>query len=70
MKVIVESVVKLDEDQIKPLTDLLVKKLGDGVSIKFVVNRDVLGGLRVTVGSRRIDVSLRGKLDQVKKQLE
>lgn len=70
MKVIVESAVKLDEKQLKDLSALLKKKLGGQLSLSNVVSPEILGGLRVTVGSRRIDVSLMGKLNQVRKQLE
>lgn len=70
MKVIVESAVKLDEKQLKELGSILKKKLSGEISVSNQVNPEVLGGLRLTIGSKRIDVSLKAKLDQVRKQLE
>ncbi len=70
MKVIVESAIKLDEKQIKEVSALLKKKVEGEVTITNVVNPEILGGLRVTIGSRQIDTSLKGKLSQVRKQLE
>lgn len=70
MKVIVESAAILDDKQVKELNALLKKKLGGEFTLDQRVNTEVLGGLRLTLGSRRIDVSLKGKLDQIKKQLE
>ncbi len=70
MQVLVESAIKLDGEQIKAVTNLLTKKVGKGVVLTNVVNPDVLGGLRLSIGSKRIDVSLVAKLDQIKKQLE
>jgi F-type H+-transporting ATPase subunit delta len=70
MKALVESAVKLDDKQLKELSALLKKKIGSEVTLTNQVKPEILGGLRVTLGSRRIDVSLLGKLAQVKKQLE
>lgn len=70
MKALVESAVKLDDKQLKELGALLKKKIGSEVTLTNQVKPEILGGLRVTLGSRRIDVSLLGKLAQVKKQLE
>ncbi len=70
MQVLVESAVKLDGEQMRAVTNLLTKKVGKGVVLTNVVNPDVLGGLRLSIGSKRIDVSLTAKLDQIKKQLE
>jgi F-type H+-transporting ATPase subunit delta len=68
MNVLVESAIELTADQKKELQDILKKKLGT-VTLKEKVNPSILGGLRVTAGSKRVDLSLKGKLDQVKKML-
>jgi F-type H+-transporting ATPase subunit delta len=70
MKILVESAVKLDESQLKDITSLLKKKVEGEFTIENQVNESIIGGLRVTLGSKRIDVSLKAKLDQIKKQLE
>ena len=70
MNVLVESAVKLDAKEMTALEMLLKKKVSGKFVIQNIVNEEILGGLRVTIGSKRIDASLKGKLDQVKKQLE
>ncbi len=67
--VTVESAIALDATQTKSLETLLAKKLEGKLDISYVVNKEILGGLRVTVDSRRYDVSLSGKLEQISKQI-
>lgn len=69
MNVLVESTVKLSATELSAVQALLTKKIEGKFDIKNTVNEEILGGLRVTIGSKRIDVSLKGKLDQVKKLL-
>ncbi len=70
MVILVESAVKLGAGELSALETLLKKKIDGKFTIEAHVNEDILGGLRVTIGSKRIDTSLKGKLEQVKKQLE
>ncbi len=70
MKIIVESAVPLDKQQLTLIEAILEKKVKETFTVEAIVNEEILGGLRITIGSTRIDASLKGKLDQVKKQLE
>lgn len=63
---IVTSVIKLTATQKKELQDILSKKYGVE-SIQEVINPDILGGLKVTIGSKQIDLSVRNKLDSLRK---
>ncbi len=70
MNILVESAVELSDEQRKNLESVFKKSLGKEVELQTVVDPEVLGGLRVTVnGSQRIDLSLLGKLEYVKKVL-
>lgn len=65
----VESAIKLSKEQTAGITDMLTKKFGKDVSIEWTVDESLIGGLRVTVNSTQIDLSIKGKLEQVRKQL-
>lgn len=69
MKVIVETAVALSAEQKTEIASLLKKK-GIAATLEEKINPDILGGLRLNLGSKRIDLSLAGRLDQVKKQLQ
>ena len=64
MIITIESAIKLDKEQQMEAEKLLSKKFADP-TFTYKVNKDLLGGLRVTMGSKRIDLSLAGKLAQV-----
>jgi F-type H+-transporting ATPase subunit delta len=53
-------------DQLR--TDLQ-KKYGDDLEFNFVVNPELIGGLRVKVGSHVWDGSVRGRLDALRHEL-
>ena len=59
------SAVELSAKQLKDLTDSLNKALGQKVSIDLTVDKSLIGGLIVRVGSRMIDSSIRSKLQRL-----
>lgn len=63
--VVVESAISLTAEQKKALSSLLKAKVG---SEKFTekVNPTLLGGLRVSIGTTQYDMSLAGKLSQLR----
>lgn len=64
-KIIVESVIPLSAEQTTELKTLLKKKFGaDGFESKL--SPELLGGLRITVGSTQYDASVLGKLAQLR----
>lgn len=67
MKIIIESVIKLDKDQQTEIEKLLKVH---GSEFEYRVNPSILGGLRVTLGGKRIDASLLGKIDSVAQALQ
>jgi F-type H+-transporting ATPase subunit delta len=61
----VTSAVKLTADQAKKLNSSLNKTLGQKVSLSLVVDKTLIGGLIVRVGSRMVDSSIRTKLQRL-----
>jgi F-type H+-transporting ATPase subunit delta len=68
-KVIITTAVKLTSKQATLVTNSLVKKFGKDITLEQVVDPEVIGGVRLTVGSSQLDATLRHKLDVLKSQL-
>jgi F-type H+-transporting ATPase subunit delta len=63
----VTSVRPLSEEEKSSLSSVLAQKIGKKtLEIKNIVDPKLLGGLKVRVGNRILDGSLRGKLDRLK----
>ncbi len=63
--IVVETVIALSQQQEKELKDLLKKKFGVS-EFTTTLNPNLLGGIRITVGSTQYDASLQGKLSQLR----
>ena len=61
----VASAHPLSEEQLAALTDKLKAREGRTVKIKADVDPELLGGLVVTIGSKRIDGSIRTRLNSL-----
>jgi F-type H+-transporting ATPase subunit delta len=66
---VIESAVELDEDVTKQLTSSLKAKYGKDLTTEFKVSPELLGGLRVKVGSDVIDGSVRERLNRLENEL-
>ena len=53
---------ELSDDQRQKLTEALKKAAGSDVKIELSVDESLIGGLRVKLGSKMIDTSIRSKL--------
>jgi len=62
----VVSAVALTDDQLNSLKSALGQALGSSADISASVDPAILGGLKVRVGSRLFDASLKTKLDSLK----
>ncbi|WP_443748799.1 ATP synthase F1 subunit delta [Asticcacaulis solisilvae] len=62
----VTSAVPLSDEQLGNLKAALGKALGQSAEVSTVVDPAILGGLKVRVGSRLFDASLKTKLDSLK----
>lgn len=61
----VTSARALSDDQLAALKDKLTQREGRTVKLKSSVDPDLLGGLVVTIGSQRIDGSIRTRLNSL-----
>lgn len=59
----------LSPEQHDRLTAALARQLGRDVSLRVVVDPDVLGGVRVTVGDEIIEGTVAGRLEDARRQL-
>ena len=62
----VRSAVPLSDDQISRLAEALAKRTGKKITVKVIVDPQVLGGIVAQVGDTVIDGSVRHRLDQLK----
>lgn len=65
----VQSASALSDSQTKALQQALSESMGSHVTLNVAVDRSLLGGMIVTVGSRMIDDSVRRKLERLKRTL-
>lgn len=66
----VESVRALTDEEKLAISSVFAKKMNKvSLEIENVVNNDLLGGLKIQIGNRIFDGSLRGKLDGLKREL-
>lgn len=65
----VESVISLDKSEITALEKKLSDLTNATVTVKNVINPDIIGGLVVKVGDKIIDGSVKNKLENLKHDL-
>jgi len=65
----VETASELDSTTGSELVANLKKKYGSDLTAEFIVNPELLGGLRVRVGSDVWDGTVRNRLEQLERQL-
>ena len=65
----IETATELDLNSGTEIVRNLKRKYGSGLATKFVVNKDLLGGMRIRVGSDVWDSSVRNRLDRLQQQL-
>jgi len=63
---LVETPIPLSESQKQRLRAALEKIVSGQVSLEEQINPQVLGGLRISLGHRVIDVSLQGRLEALR----
>lgn len=65
----IETATELDLESGTEIVTNLKRKYGSGLATKFVVNKELLGGMRIRVGSDVWDSSVRNRLDRLQQQL-
>jgi F-type H+-transporting ATPase subunit delta len=69
LPVSVTSAVELDESLVRDIGDRIRRETGREVELESRVDPDVLGGLVLRVGNMVLDASVRGRLEQLRKQV-
>jgi F-type H+-transporting ATPase subunit delta len=69
LPVSVTSAVELDEKLVKGIGEQIEEQTGRHVELSSSVDPEVLGGLRVRVGSMVLDATVRNRLERLRKQL-
>lgn len=62
----IESAVRLSNEEFVAIQNNLEKRYGKGLTVSFWVNPDLIGGLRIKVGSDVYDGSVLGRLNALK----
>ncbi len=70
VKADVTTAFALTAEQQRALQDQLKKSLGFNVHLNLSVDRSLLGGMVLTVGSRMVDDSVKGKLARLKQAMQ
>ncbi len=66
-EVLVESATVLTATEGQRISAGLAKDYGDKLSIRYITNPGLLGGLRIKVGDDVLDGSVKGRLDRLSK---
>jgi F-type H+-transporting ATPase subunit delta len=67
--ILVTTVVEPTSAQLEKIKKETVKKYGKDVKIETRIDSSIVGGIQITIGSRQLDGSIKGKLAQLKQQL-
>ena len=65
----IESAAELSAETSTEIAANLIQKYGVGLTTKYVVNPELLGGMRIRVGSDVWDSSVRNRLQRLQQQL-
>jgi F-type H+-transporting ATPase subunit delta len=65
----IETATELSAESGLPIVDNLRRRYGNDLTARFLVNPDLLGGMRIRVGSDVWDSSVRNRLQRLQQQL-
>ena len=65
----IETATELSPESGQPIVDNLKRRYGNDLTARFVVNPELLGGMRIRVGSDVWDSSVRNRLQRLQQQL-
>jgi F-type H+-transporting ATPase subunit delta len=68
-KVTVITANKLSKTNLDALKKTLTKKYGKDLEYEFKLDESVIGGIKLVIGSQAIDMTVKAKLAEVKKQV-
>jgi len=59
------SALPIAEEQVRPLLDALERKYGRKVNAQVEIEPELIGGVRIIVGDKVIDATVRGRLESM-----
>jgi len=59
----------LADDQLRPMIDRLQRLYGKKFKVAVRIDPDLIGGVRITMGDRRVDGTIAGRLDELSRTL-
>ena len=59
----------MTDENIKEITDILKKQLGNDVNITTHVNKDLIGGLKIKTKNKVWDLSVKAKIEKLAFQI-
>lgn len=62
--ILVISAVPLAKEELKQIEIILKREIKDSIIIRPVVKENILGGIKIIIGSQVIDFSIAGQLDE------
>lgn len=69
LEVEITTAVELSDDEAREIVEQIEQAAGRQVEASRAVDPDLIGGLVLQVGSLRVDASVRGRLDQLRRDL-
>lgn len=63
------TAIKLEDEQVRQIEEIMVKKLNRPVHLTNVVKNDILGGLIIRFNDILIDLSLKTQLAEIQRQV-
>lgn len=65
----INSAFELNKDQLEEIEGLLKKRYGENLTSNINIDKNLIGGLTVKCGDEVLDLSIKGKLLKLKKQI-
>ena len=65
----INSAFRLNKDQLEEIEGLLKKRYGENLTSNINIDKNLIGGLTVKCGDEVLDLSTKGKLLKLKKQI-
>lgn len=69
LEVTVTSAVELDDSIVQKVGDEISERTGQEIELTSEVDPDLIGGLRLRVGNRILDASIRSRLDKLRREV-
>lgn len=65
----VTTAIELTEEEKKTVEEMIHKKFGPKVTTTFLINKEIIGGIRIKIGDMLIDRSFQKMLDKIEEKI-